>query len=344
MYDALILGGGAAGLSAAVALGRAGRRVLVLDAGSPRNRFASHMHTVLGHEGTDPVELLARGRAEARRYGVEIVPGWAVTLREVRGAGSGADDGGPRRDEHAERAVTDGALEDGPLLELSTSEGAVVVGRAALLATGLTDRLPEVPGLAERWGRSVLHCPYCHGWEVRGRRLGVLVTGPVGFHQAQLIRQWSEFVTVFAHGHEVPDDVARRLRSRGVEIVPGEVLELLGEGPDVTAVRTADGALTEIDAIFTASTLEPNDACCAPLGLERAELPMGMGSFVAVDATGRTSHERVWAAGNVINPALGVAASMGAGTQVGGAINMALITAEFDRAELERAELERADA
>ncbi|MDQ2624018.1 MAG: NAD(P)/FAD-dependent oxidoreductase, partial [Actinomycetota bacterium] len=290
-------------------LGRARRRVLVLDDGQPRNRFASHMHTVLGHEGTDPAALLVRGRAEAAGYDVQLSPGRAV-------------------------ALTASPADGGQLLELTTTTGSVVVGRTAVVATGVTDRLPEIPGLAERWGRSVLHCPYCHGWEVRGQRLGVLVTGPVGFHQAQLIRQWSEHLVVFTGMHDVPAELERRLRSRGIEIVTGPVDEVLGDGHQVTAVRTSGGTVTEVDAIFTASTLEPNDAFLAPLALERTELPMGMGSFLAVDPFGRTSNERVWAVGNVANPSLGVAASMGAGTLAGGAVNMALITEEFDAAEL----------
>src|SRR5690606_6755721 len=138
------------------------RRVLVVDGGEPRNRFASHMHTVLGHEGTDPAQLLVTGRAEVARYGVEVRTGRADAITE-----SGA----------------------GPELELRVTldGGDTVRARALVLATGLADRLPEIPGLAERWGSSVLHCPYCHGWEVRDSRLAVLVNGPVGLHQAQLI-------------------------------------------------------------------------------------------------------------------------------------------------------------
>jgi len=306
-YDVVVLGGGAAGLSAALTLGRAGRKVLVVDDGLPRNRFAAHMHTVLGHEGLDPAELLARGRAEVAAYGVELAAGRAVALTEE---------------------VSDGET----MLRVATNQGSVVGARAVIVATGLTDRLPGIPGLAERWGTSVLHCPYCHGWEVRGRRLAVLVGSPVGLHQAELVRQWSERLVVFTGSTEVPPGTERRLRSRGVELVAGRVVEVLGEGPQVTAVRTADGTVTEVDAVFIAGTAEPNDTFLAPLGLARTDLPMGMGSFLAVDPAGRTSHERIWAVGNVVNPALGVAASMGAGTTAGGMANMALITAEFDAA------------
>lgn len=308
-HDVIVLGGGAAGLSAALTLGRARRRVLVLDEGRPRNRFASHMHTVLGHEGLDPAELLERGRAEVARYGVEVVEGSAAEVREER------SDGAPR-------------------LKVVTATGAELGARALVVATGLTDRLPEIPGLTERWGTSVLHCPYCHGWEVRGQRLAVLLRSEVGLHQAQLVRQWSDRLTVFTDTVDVPEQTAERLAARGVALVAGRVVEV---SPDPTghamAVRTEDGSVTVVDAMFTASRAEPNDAALAGLSLERTNLPMGQGSFLAVDPTGRTSHERIWAVGNVTNPALGVAASIGAGTIAGGMVNMALITAEFDAAQ-----------
>ena len=325
-YDVVVLGGGAAGLSAALTLGRARRRVLVVDDGLPRNRFASHMHTVLGHEGLDPAELLERGRAEVAFYGVALTTDRAVDVREER-----SDDGEIR-------------------LRITAASGAELSARAIVLATGLTDRLPEIPGLAGRWGTRVLHCPYCHGWEVRDARLAVLVSSPVGLHQAQLIRQWSERLTVFTGSVDVPAEIAERLGARGIALVPGRVVEVsaadggsghdggpLADGSGVAAgaiaVRTEDGTVTVVDAIFTASAPEPNDGALAGLGLDRTELPMGQGSFLAVDATGRTSHERIWAVGNVTNPALGVAASMGAGTVAGGMLNMALISAEFDAAQ-----------
>ena len=306
-HDVIVLGGGAAGLSAALALGRARRRVLVLDEGRPRNRFAAHMHTVLGHEGLDPAELLERGRTEVARYGVEVRPGRAV---EVRDTG-----------------------ETDVRLRVVTHEGEELATRALVLATGLTDHLPNVPGLAERWGTRVLHCPYCHGWEVRGERLAVLLTSPAGLHQAELVRQWSDDLTVLAGEVEVPALAAARLASRGVQIVSGKLTSVEDSADGGLAVRTAAGAVHLVDAIFLASRAVPNDGALAGLDLERAELPGGQGSFLAVDPTGRTSHERIWAAGNVTSPALGVAASAGAGTIAGGMANMALVAAEFDAAE-----------
>ncbi len=308
VWDAIVVGGGPAGLSAALMLGRARRRVLVIDAGSPRNRFAEHMHGVLGQEGVAPGELLARGRAEAAGYGVEIADG---TVDRVD-----RDDAG---------------------LRVTTDDGAVRTTRALVVATGLTDELPDVPGLAERWGVSVLHCPYCHGWEVRDRRLGVLAVPPLGLHQAELIRQWSDRVVVFTAGlGTIPPDAERRLRARGIALEPAPVAEILGEGDAVAAVRLDDGREVAVDAIFTAGAPRPHDGFLAPLELERTESPFG--SFLAVDAMGRTSDERIWAIGNVVNPAANVPMSIGAGALAGGAVNAALVAADVDAAMRDAAE------
>lgn len=300
--DVIVIGGGAAGLAAALMLGRAQRRVLVVDAGEPRNRFAAHMHGVLGHDGADPAELLRRGRGEVTRYGVEISAG---TVQRV---------------EVGERDVT-----------VTLAAGDRLSARALIVATGVSDDLPAVPGLAERWGNSVLHCPYCHGWEVRGRRLGVLTTSPLSLHQAQLVRQWSDDLVVFTAGlGALSSYEADRLRARGVRLVDEPVVEVLGDGDRLTGVRTADGAVTELDAIFTAGTLVPHDDFLAHLGLDRTDTPMG--SFLAVDPTGRTSNDRIWAAGNVTNPGANVPVAISAGTMAGAMANMALVTEDFDDA------------
>lgn len=300
-WDVVVVGGGPAGLSAALMLGRARRRVVVVDAGEPRNRFAAHMHGVLGHEGLDPAELAARGREEVAAYGVQVRRGLVERV--------------DREPDH---------------VRVTLADGDALVARALVVATGLSDELPDIPGLAQRWGTGVLHCPYCHGWEVRDRRLGVLLLSPAGLHQAEMIRQWSDRVTVFAGAVEVEPDVERRLRARGVEVVASPVLEVLGDGDAVTGVRTADGRVTPVDAIFTAPQPRPQDAFLAGLDLARTDSPWG--SLVAVDPTGRTSDGRVWAVGNVVNPMANVPLSMGTGSFVGGAVNGALVTEEFDAA------------
>jgi thioredoxin reductase len=304
-WDVIVVGGSAAGLSAALMLGRARRRVLVIDAGEPRNRFAAHMQGVLGHDGIDPRQLVARGRAEAARYGVEFLDG---SVEQV--------------EEHS-RGLT-----------VTTVVGQVLWCRALIIASGIDDQLPDIPGLAERWGASVLHCPYCHGWEVQDRRLGVLGTVPMGLHQAQLVRQWSDQVVYFTAGAgEVDPFMEARLRARGIELVASPVVEVIGDGHCGLGVRTADGATVAVDALFTVGRPRPRDGFLAGLGLERTETPMG--SFLKVDPTGRTSHDRIWAAGNVADPSQNVPMAISSGAMAGAMANMALVTEDFDHAVAE---------
>ena len=173
--DVVIIGGGAAGLAAALMLGRSRRSVVVVDAGEPRNAPAGHIHGYLGREGTPPAVLLATGRDEVRRYGVDVLDGRAT---------------------RAERA-------DGTFM-VFLADGGVVCGRRLLVATGLADELPAIPGLAERWGRDVVHCAYCHGWELGDRPIAVLATGPMGVHQASMFRQLSPDVTLIVHAGPPP--------------------------------------------------------------------------------------------------------------------------------------------
>lgn len=308
LWDSIIIGGGPAGLAAALALGRSLRHVLVIDAGQPRNRSASHMHTVLGHEGTSPAELLRRGRDEAAQYGAEFVGGRVSSVRDQRS----------ETGRHT-MALT---LEDGQQLRT----------RTVIAATGITDQLPAVDGLAERWGSSVLHCPYCHGWEVRHRRLGVLATGPTAVHQAELIRQWSQQLTFFSAAAEPLEEATRRrLQSRGVIVEPTAVTALHGEGAALSEVELADGRRVPAEAIFTAGDPIPHEDFLAELHLERSETPLG--SFLAVDQGGRTSHERVWAVGNLTVPQGNIPMSINAGTMAGAMANMTLVSEEFDTAE-----------
>ncbi|WP_454295068.1 FAD-dependent oxidoreductase [Salana multivorans] len=301
-WDVIVVGGGAAGLSAALTLGRARRQVLVIDAGEPRNRFAAHMHGSLGNEGIDPAQLLQRGREEVSAYDVTIRPGTVHTVAD------------------ADRS-----------LAVTLTDGETLTARAVIAATGLSDDLPDIPGLAEQWGSGVLHCPYCHGWEVRGQRLAVLGTSPMSLHQAELIRQWSDHLVFFtAACGPVDPALAVRLRARGVELIDTAVVEVLAEQGRLTGVRLADGRTVALDAMFTAPAPRPHEEFLAGLDLERAENPMG--SVIAVDPVGRTSHPRVWAIGNLVNPGANVPISIGAGSMTGGMVNMALVTEEFDDA------------
>lgn len=294
--DVAIIGGGAAGLSAALVLGRARRQVVVIDAGTPRNAPASHMHGFLSRDGTAPSELLRTARAEARAYGVEVV----------------------------EDRVT-GAT-PGRVLQLAG--GRTIRARHVLLATGATDRLPDVAGARERWGRDVLHCPYCHGWEVRDQRLGVLATGPGSAEYAHLIRQWSSDVAFFTGTCELSDRERAALTARGVAVVDGAVERLVIGEDRLLAVRLSDGRTVGRDALFFRPAVHAHlDGPAEALGCELT--PDGL---VRTEADGRTSVPGVWAAGNATNPRAQVITAAGEGSAVAIAINTALVRDDAERA------------
>ncbi|WP_205834496.1 NAD(P)/FAD-dependent oxidoreductase [Crystallibacter degradans] len=256
-YDVVIVGGGVAGLSAALVLGRARRRVAVVDAGTPRNQLASHAHGFLTRDGATPAELLRLAREEVRGYGVDLIEGTVVDITDARAA----------------------VLDD----------GSQVRGRHLILATGLRDVLPELAGADERWGKDLLQCPYCHGWEVRDRKLGVLATGDTSFEQALLVRQWSPQVTLFTHTSGEPDDIQRRrLAARDVAIVPGQVKRLVVEGDALAALELADGQRVDCQALFVEPEAAVDSPVVSSLGCGRAE-----DGCITTDGIGKTDIEGV---------------------------------------------------
>ncbi len=288
-YDVVVVGGGAAGLSAALVLGRARRRVAVIDAGAPRNAPAAHMQGFLSRDGMSPADLLTVGRGEVTGYGVELVE---------------------------DRVV---AIEPGFIVRLAG--GPVLNARRILVATGVRDELPEIPGIRERWGRDLLHCPYCHGWEVRDQPLGVLGTQPGSVQHAHLVRQWSDNVAFFAHTYDLTPVEYTQLDVRGVRIVRGEVARLMVEDDRLTGVEMADGRVIARAAVFIRPVNVPHaDGLLTGIGCE-----VDQAGFATVDATGRTSAIGVWAAGNVADPRAQVITAAGAGSAAAIAINADLV-------------------
>ncbi|ONK15077.1 NAD(P)/FAD-dependent oxidoreductase [Streptomyces sp. MP131-18] len=307
-YDVVVIGGGAAGLSGALALARARRSVLVVDAGRPRNAPADGVHTYLGREGTPPAQLLARGRAEVTGYGGEIVAGTVTGAERLPGGDF--------------RVVLGG--------------GAHVAASRLLVTTGLRDELPEVLGVAERWGREVLHCPYCHGWEVRDAAIGVLATGPAAVHQALLWRQWSPHITLFLHTAPEPGEAGReQLAARGISVVEGPVARLDITRDRLTGVVPAAGPTVPCDALAVAPRFTARADLLAPLGLRATDVERDghvIGSHVAADPMGATEVPGVWVAGNVANVTQQVIGAADAGVRAGAAINADLIDEETRRA------------
>jgi len=300
-YEVVVIGGGAAGLSAALVLGRARRRTLVIDAGEPRNAPAAHMQGYLSRDGMSPAEFLALGREEIARYGVDLVRDRAVDVTK------------------------------GEDFAVALASGETVHARRLVIATGLKDELPTVPGVAERFGRDVIHCPYCHGWEVRDQAFGVLATTPMSVHQALIVSQWSKDVTLFLHTvaeSELTADDLRRLAAAGVDVVPGEVAELVVDDDRLTGARLTDGTTHPREAVFVAPRAIPQTGLLEKLGAELQETPFG--AYPVVDPTGLTTVPGVWAVGNAMGFAEQVVNAASAGYRAGATINGELLMTDLD--------------
>jgi len=296
-YDAVIVGGSFAGLSAAMQLARARRRIALVDAGLPRNRYAAHSHGFLGLDGKSPTEIVRIGRQQLAAYGtVDFVDGTATLAEESAGR----------------FLVT---MDDGRVLHASR----------LVLATGMRDELPALPGLQERWGQTVLHCPYCHGYEVADRPLGVLAAHPLSAHQAALLPDWGP-TTYFTQGEFEPDaEQAALLAARGVRIERTPVVGLLGQAPQIDAVQLADGRRLLINAIFVAARVHMASPLAMQLGCAFDEGPMG--PYLRVDDFKQTTVPGVFAAGDATLPMANATLASASGVMAGGGVHNSLVRA-----------------
>lgn len=297
-YDCIVVGGGAAGLSAALVLGRARRRTLLIDAGRQSNRPAHGIGGLLGHDGRPPAELYALGREELATYP-------SVTVR----------DGEVTAGEH-----------DGEGFTLTLADGTVERARRVILATGMDYRFPELPGAAERWGGTVFHCPFCHGWEVREQPLAVLDDGASGLHRAQLLRMWSDDVTLLTNGPTtLTADERAQLDRAGVEIDEREVAGLTGDAPALEAVTFADGSTRPCGGLLVPITLHQRSDLADRLGATAADATPLAPAPVAIDAMGQTAAEGVVAAGDVTAEMPAVANAIAAGSRAAAKVVQSLM-------------------
>jgi thioredoxin reductase/SAM-dependent methyltransferase len=302
--DVAVIGGGAAGLSAAVTLGRARRSVVVIDAGSPRNAPAAGVHGFLSRDGISPAELLETARKEVDHYGGLVLHG------EARAAGRTADG-----------------------FEVTLDDGSLVTARRLLVTTGLVDELPDVPGVRQRWGRDVLHCPYCHGWEIRDQPVGILGTGPRAVHQTLLFRQWTADLVLFTHtAPALTDEQAEQLAARGIRVVAGTVDSLDVVDDRIAGVRMTDGTVIARQAVVVLPRFVASSQVLASLGLRPSAHPLDLGEFIAADPTGLTDVPGVWVAGNVTDLTAQVVAAAAGGVSAAAAINADLVTEDTQRA------------
>lgn len=297
-YDVVVIGGGAAGLSAALVLSRARRSVGVVDRGEPRNAPAAHMHGFLSRDGLPPRDLLAAGRDEVTRYGGEVISGTVAGI--LRAAGPG--------------------------FELMLESGLRLTARRLLVATGLRDELPDIPGVSERWGHDVLHCPYCHGYEVRDQPLGVLGGSPDSVQHALLVRQWSSDVVFFPHTTSLTAGQREELVSRAVGVVDGIVKRVVADDDRLRGVELAGGRVVRRAAVFVRPRFVPNADLLAGLGCDVDD-----DGWAVADAAGRTSVAGVWVAGNAANPRAQVITAAGEGSAAAIALNADLVEEDIQQ-------------
>ena len=295
MYsDVIIIGGGFAGTAAAITLARANRNIQLIDSGAPRNRFSEHAHGILGLDGAAPAELLQRGHAEVKKFGGTITQGSVEKLT--------------RDSEH------------GPW-QVELASGEVLESRHVLIATGLTDKLPAVPGLRDLWGTRVFHCPYCHGYEVTGKKVALIggANPPFTIRISKLLSTWTDTLTFYPNGLELTGLDRTQLTGLGVEINDAKVTQVQPDqaSPTGVEVHSADGVHI-YEACFTGPDFLPNDALLRDAGCESAN------GWVKAER-GQTSVSRLWAAGNVVSSPDQVSQAMGSGAAVGIAIDQCML-------------------
>jgi len=296
-YDVIIVGGSWAGLAAAMQLARARRKICVIDSGKPRNRFADASHGVFGFDGMAPAEINRIVRAQLLAYpSAAIRDGAAVDARP-----------------------------DGDAFSVALADGQTLTANRLILATGVVDELPPIPGLEERWGKSVLHCPYCDGYEVADRRLGVLATMDESLHQAAVLVDWSANIVVFTNGAVSPDEATRRsLSAKGVLIEEVSVSGLLGSAPDLSGARLADGREIPLDALFTITRTRMAAPLAERLGCDFEEGPFG--PVISTDDQKQTTVAGIYAAGDAARPVQNASWALADGVTAGIAAHQSLLT------------------
>ena len=272
MNDVIIIGGSFAGLAAALQLGRARRKVIVLDTGLPRNRFAKHSHGLLGHDHKPPQEILAEARQQLARYpSVSLVTARAENIS--------------------------GTIDDFSIL---TGDGESHRARRLILSYGVVDQMPELPGFAEGWGTSIVPCPYCDGFEVAGRHWGLVWSGPPSHNYVRLYHDWTDTLTVFANGQDIPPEIRVDLARRGTPVVDGRITEIDHDESHNTTVRLDAGQSVAVDILFAHPRNKPSARLHESLGLATVDTPLGIA--LKVDERRETSVPGVYAAGDLANP------------------------------------------
>lgn len=272
MEDVIIIGGSFAGLAAALQLGRARRKVTVLDTGLPRNRFAGHSHGLLGHDHKPPLDILAEARQQVARY---------PTVKLV----------------NARADIVSGSIDNFSVL---TGDGESLEARRLILSYGIVDQMPNISGFAESWGTAIVPCPYCDGFEVAGQHWGLVWSGPQSQNQVRLFQHWTDMLTVFANGHDIAPDVRTDLARRTTSVVDGRIVEIIQRGERKATVKLDIAPDVDVDILFSHPRNQPSAGLHVSLGLATAPTPTG--TILKVDERRETSVPGIYAAGDLTNP------------------------------------------
>ena len=272
MDDVIIIGGSFAGLAGALQLGRARRKVTVLDTGMPRNRFAGHSHGLLGHDHKAPLTILSEARQQLARY---------PTIRLVNARAVGVS----------------GVIDDFSVL---TGDGESHRARRLILSYGVADQMPDVPGFAEGWGTSVVPCPYCDGFEFAGQHWGLVWSGPQSYQSVRLFQNWTDRLTVFADGHDISPDIRTDLARRNIPVVDGRIIEIAHHGGHIATVNLDTGPNVAVDILFALPRNKPSASLHESLGLATVDTPVGVA--LKVDERRETGMPGIYAADDLANP------------------------------------------
>ena len=282
MNDVIIIGGSFAGLAAALQLGRARRKVTVLDTDRPRNRFAGYSHGVLGHDHKPPLDILVEARQQLARY---------PTIGLV----------------NARAESLSGTIDDFCVV---TDDNESLRARRLILSYGITDQIPDIPGFAEGWGTSIIPCPYCDGFEVADQHWGLIWSGPQSHNQVRLFHDWTDRLTVFTDGHDIAPDIRTDLVRRNKAIVEGKIVEIFGNEGHKSAVRLDNGPAVAVDILFAHPRTRPSASLHDTLGLATVNTPTGIA--LKTDERRETSMPGIYAAGNPGMPSVTTATWQGA--------------------------------
>ena len=296
-YDVIIIGGSYAGLSAAMALGRSLRKVLVIDNNKPCNRQTPHSHNFITQDGKTPKQIADEAKAQVLKY---------LTITFIDGL------------------VTDGNLNINGFT-IVTEKEEVFAAKKLLFATGIKDIMPQIPGFAECWGISVLHCPYCHGYEVQHKKLGVSLNGEMTFETTRMISNWTDKLTLFTNGKStLTEEQTQKLQSHDIAIVEKKITSLNHENGYIKSIVFDDGSQHSIDAVFSKSQLVQHFDLPEQLGCTLTEQ-----GFIQVDDLQRTTVHGIYAAGDNTTMFRSVANAVAAGNKAGAMINREIIEETF---------------